>query len=35
VRSAVAQRKYRNIRQSMVLAGIASGVVVISFFVAI
>jgi len=35
VLSAVAQRKYRNIRQSMVLAGIASGVVVISFFVAI
>ncbi|WP_243075395.1 Pycsar system effector family protein [Microbacterium sp. SS28] len=31
VLSAVAQRKYRNIRQSMVLAGIASGVVVLAF----
>jgi hypothetical protein len=32
VLSAVAQRKYRNIRQSMVLAGIAGLVVVVSFF---
>ncbi|MEU1971519.1 Pycsar system effector family protein [Microbacterium sp. NPDC019599] len=33
VLSSVAQRKYRAIRQSMVLAGIAAGVVVLSFFI--
>ncbi|WP_345800666.1 Pycsar system effector family protein [Microbacterium sp. AZCO] len=33
VLSAVAQRKYRNIRQSMLLAGIAALAVVVSFFV--
>lgn len=32
VLSSVAQRKYRNIRQSMVLAGIAGLAVVVSFF---
>ena len=32
VLSAVAQRKYRNIRQSMVLAGIAAAIIVVSFF---
>jgi len=32
VLSAVAQRKYRSIRQSMVLAGIAGAIIVVSFF---
>ncbi len=35
VLSALVQRKYRAIRWSMVLAGVASGLVVVSFFVAL
>jgi hypothetical protein len=35
VLSTVAQRKYRNLRQSMVLAGIAAGVVFVSFFIVV
>ena len=35
VLSSVAQRKYRNIRQSMVFAGVAGAVVVVSFFLVV